>query len=125
MTSTPLLEDCHSLCLPIISRGVYDIVVQKDGAGVCVGKYDNKGSFGELALMYNTPRAATIIATQEGALWGLVSGTKTDDLQCCITQKKSIYGADKEEPLYVMLLQAHIELKKKKEPCDEIKKLYS
>ena len=51
---------------------MYDIVVQKDGAGLCVGQYDNKGSFGELALMYNTPRAATIVATQEGALWGLV-----------------------------------------------------
>lgn len=58
----------------IISRGVYDIFVQKDGVSVCVGKYDNKGSFGELALMYNTPRAATIVATQEGALWALVSG---------------------------------------------------
>lgn len=57
----------------VISRGVYDIFVQKDGLSVCVGKYDNKGSFGELALMYNTPRAATIVATQEGALWGLVS----------------------------------------------------
>ena len=82
-TSTPLLEDYPS---PIVSRGVYDIFVQKDGASVCVGKYDNKGSFGELALMYNTPRAATIMATQEGALWGLVSRPKTDDLQCCITQ---------------------------------------
>lgn len=51
-----------------LHRGIYDIVV----SGVCVGQYNNKGSFGELALMYNTPRAATIIATQEGALWGLV-----------------------------------------------------
>lgn len=58
---------------PTTSRGVYDIFVQKDGVSICVGKYDNKGSFGELALMYNTPRAATIIATDEGALWGLVS----------------------------------------------------
>lgn len=58
---------------PTASRGVYDIFVQKDGVSICVGKYDNKGSFGELALMYNTPRAATIIATDEGALWGLVS----------------------------------------------------
>uniref|UniRef100_A0A8D2ZCU9 cAMP-dependent protein kinase type II regulatory subunit n=1 Tax=Scophthalmus maximus TaxID=52904 RepID=A0A8D2ZCU9_SCOMX len=57
----------------VIEKGVYDIFVQKDRVDVCVGKYDNKGSFGELALMYNTPRAATIIATQEGALWGLVS----------------------------------------------------
>uniref|UniRef100_A0AAR2IMI6 cAMP-dependent protein kinase type II regulatory subunit n=1 Tax=Pygocentrus nattereri TaxID=42514 RepID=A0AAR2IMI6_PYGNA len=54
----------------VIERGVYDIVVKmKDGVSRCVGKYDNKGSFGELALMYNTPRAATIIATQSGALF--------------------------------------------------------
>ncbi|TNN85547.1 cAMP-dependent protein kinase type II-alpha regulatory subunit [Liparis tanakae] len=55
----------------VIENGVYDIFVQKDKVSVCVGKYDNKGSFGELALMYNTPRAATIMATQDGALWGL------------------------------------------------------
>uniref|UniRef100_A0A4W6EU83 cAMP-dependent protein kinase type II-alpha regulatory subunit n=1 Tax=Lates calcarifer TaxID=8187 RepID=A0A4W6EU83_LATCA len=59
----------------VIEKGVYDIFVQKDGARICVGKYDNKGSFGELALMYNTPRAATIVATQEGALWGLDRAT--------------------------------------------------
>ncbi|XP_035238617.1 protein kinase, cAMP-dependent, regulatory, type II, alpha A [Anguilla anguilla] len=55
----------------VIERGVYDIVVR----GCCVGQYDNKGSFGELALMYNTPRAATIAATTEGALWGLDRAT--------------------------------------------------
>uniref|UniRef100_A0A8C9XWL4 cAMP-dependent protein kinase type II regulatory subunit n=1 Tax=Sander lucioperca TaxID=283035 RepID=A0A8C9XWL4_SANLU len=55
----------------VIERGVYDIIVM----GVTVGQYDNKGSFGELALMYNTPRAATIVATQEGALWGLDRAT--------------------------------------------------
>lgn len=60
-------------------RGTFDILVQKDGASLCVGKYDNKGSFGELALMYNTPRAATIVATQQGALWALVSPTAEDD----------------------------------------------
>ncbi|CAK6955492.1 protein kinase%2C cAMP-dependent, regulatory, type II, alpha, B isoform X1 [Scomber scombrus] len=59
----------------VIENGVYDIVVQKDGVSVCVGKYDNKGSFGELALMYNTPRAATIIATLEGSLWALDRAT--------------------------------------------------
>ncbi|KAJ8257219.1 hypothetical protein GJAV_G00183190 [Gymnothorax javanicus] len=55
----------------VIERGVYDIEVR----GTCVGQYDNKGSFGELALMYNTPRAATIIAVTEGALWGLDRAT--------------------------------------------------
>ena len=66
------MTSLFSLCANI-SRGVYDIFVKKDGGDLCVGKYDNKGSFGELALMYNTPRAATIVATQDGALWGLVS----------------------------------------------------
>uniref|UniRef100_A0A8D0HWG7 Protein kinase cAMP-dependent type II regulatory subunit beta n=1 Tax=Sphenodon punctatus TaxID=8508 RepID=A0A8D0HWG7_SPHPU len=57
----------------VIDRGTYDIYVRCDGIGRCVGNYDNRGSFGELALMYNTPRAATIIATSPGAVWGLVS----------------------------------------------------
>lgn len=72
---TLLLNALLCLCnaFVCVCRGVYDIVVQKDGVGCCVGQYDNKGSFGELALMYNTPRAATIIAKVEGALWGLVS----------------------------------------------------
>uniref|UniRef100_A0A8B9J177 cAMP-dependent protein kinase type II-alpha regulatory subunit n=1 Tax=Amazona collaria TaxID=241587 RepID=A0A8B9J177_9PSIT len=55
----------------VIERGSYDIIVAKDAQSRCVGCYDNHGSFGELALMYNTPRAATIIAATEGALWGL------------------------------------------------------
>ncbi|XP_062990228.1 cAMP-dependent protein kinase type II-beta regulatory subunit [Elgaria multicarinata webbii] len=55
----------------VIDQGTYDIYVKCDGVGRCVGAYDNRGSFGELALMYNTPRAATIIATSPGSVWGL------------------------------------------------------
>lgn len=58
------------LCL---SSGTFNIFVKVDGIEKLVGCYDNRGSFGELALMYNTPRAATIIATSPGALWCLVS----------------------------------------------------
>ncbi|OWK02575.1 PRKAR2A, partial [Cervus elaphus hippelaphus] len=55
----------------VIERGTYDILVTKGNQTRSVGQYDNHGSFGELALMYNTPRAATIVATSEGSLWGL------------------------------------------------------
>ncbi|XP_028906346.1 cAMP-dependent protein kinase type II-alpha regulatory subunit [Ornithorhynchus anatinus] len=55
----------------VIERGLYDILVSRESEDRCVGRYDNHGSFGELALMYNTPRAATIVAITEGALWGL------------------------------------------------------
>ncbi|TSM52248.1 cAMP-dependent protein kinase type II-beta regulatory subunit [Bagarius yarrelli] len=57
----------------VIERGTFDILVKSEGTTKTVGSYDNRGSFGELALMYNTPRAATIVATSPGALWCLVS----------------------------------------------------
>uniref|UniRef100_A0A8C6VQL5 Protein kinase cAMP-dependent type II regulatory subunit beta n=1 Tax=Nothobranchius furzeri TaxID=105023 RepID=A0A8C6VQL5_NOTFU len=55
----------------VIESGTFNIFVKVDNAEKLVGCYDNRGSFGELALMYNTPRAATIIATSPGALWCL------------------------------------------------------
>lgn len=36
-----------------------------------VASYNNAGSFGELALMYNMPRAATVTADNDGALWAM------------------------------------------------------
>ncbi|XP_041852182.1 endoplasmin [Melanotaenia boesemani] len=55
----------------VIESGTFNIFVKVDGVEKLVGCYDNRGSFGELALMYNTPRAATIIANSPGALWCL------------------------------------------------------
>lgn len=51
----------------VIENGVYEIFVD----GKKVGSYTDKGSFGELALMYNMPRAATIKAVSDGKLWAL------------------------------------------------------
>jgi len=59
----------------VIESGTYDIYVDVDGAPKCVGSYDSQGSFGELALMYNMPRAATIVATSEGSLWAMDRAT--------------------------------------------------
>jgi len=55
----------------VIDKGIFDIYVKVDGTDKKVGAYNNKGSFGELALMYDTPRAATIIAASEGVIWAL------------------------------------------------------
>lgn len=43
-----------------------------DGMGVQVGNIQAGGSFGELALMYNAPRAATVVSAEAGCnLWAL------------------------------------------------------
>ena len=49
--------------------GTYDILIGDNK----VGSYTETGFFGELALMYNMPRAATIKAVSAGTLWSLVS----------------------------------------------------
>ncbi|PAA86047.1 hypothetical protein BOX15_Mlig008623g1 [Macrostomum lignano] len=55
----------------VIESGVYDIYVLINGQDTKVGQYDNQGSFGELALMYNAPRAATIQCASPGSIWAM------------------------------------------------------
>lgn len=56
----------------VIQDGIYHAyVTTDDGKQVLVHTYNNKGSFGELALMYNMPRAATIQAATKGSLWAM------------------------------------------------------
>lgn len=52
----------------VIESGEFDAFTQKAG-DTPVFHYGNKGSFGELALMYNCPRAATVKSTTAGTLW--------------------------------------------------------
>ncbi|KAG1474199.1 hypothetical protein G6F56_000489 [Rhizopus delemar] len=51
----------------VVSQGTLDCLVD----GKRVERYGRGGSFGELALMYNAPRAASLIATSDGLLWAL------------------------------------------------------
>ncbi|DBA01205.1 TPA: hypothetical protein N0F65_002340 [Lagenidium giganteum] len=54
-------------CFYVLENGCCDIVVD----GELVGKYTNGDAFGELALLYNCPRAATIRATTPCVLWSV------------------------------------------------------
>ncbi|KAG0173225.1 hypothetical protein DFQ28_011648 [Apophysomyces sp. BC1034] len=56
-----------------------------------VTSYGPCGSFGELALMYNSPRAATIIATSPGVLWALDRMTFRRILMENTSQKRQMY----------------------------------
>lgn len=58
-----------------------------------MGKYDNTGSFGELALMYNLPRAATIQAVTNGALWAMERQTFRRILLKSACRKRKMYEA--------------------------------
>ena len=64
----------------MVEKGSFDVYVNPsgalqpgpDGMGQNVGKIEAGGSFGELALMYNAPRAATVISAEPHCtLWAL------------------------------------------------------
>jgi cAMP-dependent protein kinase regulator len=60
----------------IVESGKFDIFVNRSrqpiaGNGDEVASCEAGTCFGELALMYNAPRAATVVATSAGKLWGL------------------------------------------------------
>ncbi|XP_035211559.1 cAMP-dependent protein kinase type II regulatory subunit-like [Stegodyphus dumicola] len=56
----------------VVDKGCYDAYIKNDkGADVRIQTYENSGSFGELALLHNQPRAATVKATTDGFLWAV------------------------------------------------------
>ena len=54
----------------VIDEGRYEIY-KNEGYVKKIGEYKYNGYFGELALLYNQPRLATIISMDEGVLWAM------------------------------------------------------
>jgi len=55
-----------------VEEGSLYVYVSKDGGSeIKVHEYGPGGSFGELALMYNAPRAATVRCMEDSVLWAL------------------------------------------------------
>jgi cAMP-dependent protein kinase regulator len=60
----------------VVEQGTFDFFIRKPVVGQAelgdkVGSVGPGGSFGELALMYNAPRAASVVSTSQGVLWAL------------------------------------------------------
>ncbi|XP_077292919.1 cAMP-dependent protein kinase type II regulatory subunit isoform X1 [Arctopsyche grandis] len=76
----------------VIESGKYNVFVKGDsGEERKVHAYDGAGSFGELALMYNMPRAATVQAITPGALWAMDRQTFRRILLKSAFKKRKMY----------------------------------
>ncbi|KAJ5750084.1 cAMP-dependent protein kinase regulatory subunit [Penicillium manginii] len=90
----------------IVEKGHFDIYIHSsgsvqpgpDGLGNKVATNGPGGSFGELALMYNAPRAATVISTDaKSTLWALDRITFRRILMDSAFQRRRMYEAFLEE----------------------------
>jgi len=84
----------------IVETGQFDVYINKagsvqpgvDGNGEKVATVGPGGSFGELALMYNAPRAATVVSTQDKSLlWALDRVTFKRILMDAAFQRRRMY----------------------------------
>ncbi|KAJ2484305.1 hypothetical protein IWW47_005690, partial [Coemansia sp. RSA 2052] len=72
-------------------RGTFDIHMRKGDEMVLVATASDGGSFGELALMYNAPRAATVTATSDATVWALDRITFRSLLMERTSRKRRLY----------------------------------
>lgn len=90
----------------VIESGDFDIYINStgslqpgpDGMGNKVTSIGSGGSFGELALMYNAPRAATVVSNSKGGmLWALDRLTFRRILMDSAFQRRKMYEGFLEE----------------------------
>jgi len=101
----------------VVEAGSFQIIVDD----VHVGNVEGVGgTFGELALMHNSPRAATVKAVEDALLWGLdrttfksllasTSNTKFNDVKEFLGKVKMLEGL---EPSQMSTLAQAVDVKK-------------
>ncbi|KAF1809731.1 camp-dependent protein kinase-like protein regulatory subunit [Eremomyces bilateralis CBS 781.70] len=96
----------------VVESGTFDVFVHPsgkiqpgiEGLGNNVGTVGAGGSFGELALMYNAPRAASVVSAESSTLWALDRVTFRRILMDSAFQRRRMYEKFLEEvPLFVTL----------------------
>jgi len=75
----------------VIETGAYSALINTDAGQKIVFSYDGEGNFGELALLYNMPRAASIQAASDGSLWAMDRQTFRKIVLKSAFQKRKMY----------------------------------
>lgn len=92
----------------VVESGTFDCYISKGGEPPNkVTSYEAGGSFGELALMYNAPRAATIVATSDAVLWALDRVTFRTILMENTSRKRRMYESFLEEVPLLKSLESY------------------
>ena len=100
----------------VIEQGDFDIYIHpsgslqsgSDGMGNKVASIGPGGSFGELALMYNAPRAATVVSANKGGLlWALDRVTFRRILMDSAFQKRRMFEGFLEEVTLLKSLKTY------------------
>lgn len=83
----------HHYCHFSHFRGRFEVYVKDAVTGTdnLIHTYDNRGAFGELALLYNMPRAATVKAITTGTLWAMDRQTFRRILLKSAYKKRKMY----------------------------------
>lgn len=85
---TIIQEGENGDALFIVESGEYECFKVINGENKYLKTYSHGDAFGELALMYNAPRAATIVVKTPGTLYSLDRGTFGQIVKGSATKKR-------------------------------------
>ena len=88
---TVIKEGDEGAVLFVVESGELDCVKQIDGVSKHLKTFEAGDAFGELALLYNAPRAATITAKTDACLWELDRSTFNHIVKDAAQRKRDKY----------------------------------
>ncbi len=103
--------------LYIVGEGEYSCTKVINGTETYLKSYTAGEYFGELALMYNAPRAATIRAKSEGKIYGIDRSTFNNLVQAAVIKKRNYYS----EVISKVEILAETSPSEKDQLCDAMK----
>lgn len=69
--------------LYVVKEGEFEVLERRQGVNFRVNMKNRGDCFGEVSLMYSSPRGATVAATQDSTVWVLERDTfRSDPIPC-------------------------------------------